>query len=149
MMLKAKCCAFETDVEDLRDKMESYKDEIRNAYDRERERSKNALVMACWRAIRHEPPKTLVARIAGTKPTMQEAKSYLAQVIDGVLPTLDDICRGMKVNFVIKDVTWETLNDRDFVEWLRNSYKRVKELKAPFETYTAAKGRTQPPFGTA
>jgi hypothetical protein len=51
----------------------------------------------------------------------------------------------MSVSLVIKDVTWEMLNNGEFVEWLREKYKHAKELKEPFESYTAARGRTAPP----
>jgi hypothetical protein len=51
----------------------------------------------------------------------------------------------MSVSVVIKDVTWETLNNGEFVEWLKQKYKHAKELKEPFESYTAARGRTSPP----
>jgi hypothetical protein len=51
----------------------------------------------------------------------------------------------MSVSVVIKDVTWETLNNGEFVEWLKQKYKHAKELEEPFESCTAARGRTSPP----
>jgi hypothetical protein len=145
VMLKAKRDAFEKEVAELRKRVEAYKDEIRKVYNKERERSKAALVQACWRALSKEPPKSLLARIVGEKPTMEEAKAYVEDEIDKVLPTIDDVCEGMSVSLVIKDVTWETLNNGEFVEWLKEKYKHAKELKEPFESYTAARGRTVPP----
>jgi hypothetical protein len=62
-----------------------------------------------------------------------------------VLPTIDEVCEGMSVSLVIKDVTWETLNNGEFVEWLKEKYKHSKELRQPFESYTAARGRTVTP----
>ena len=125
--------------------VEAYKNEIRKVYNKERERSKAALVQACWRALSKEPPKSLLARIVGEKPTMEEAKAYAEDKIDNVLPTIDEVCEGMSVSLVIKDVTWETLNNGEFVEWLKQKYKHAKELREPFESYTAARGRTIPP----
>jgi hypothetical protein len=145
VMLKAKRDAFEKEVAELKKRIEAYKDEIRKVYQKERERSKAALVQACWRALSKEPPKSLLARIVEEKPTMEEAKAYAEDEIDKVLPTLDDVCEGMSVSLVIKDVTWEMLNNGEFVEWLREKYKHAKELKEPFESYTAARGRTAPP----
>jgi hypothetical protein len=124
--------------------MEAYKEAIRKVYNQERERSKTALVQACWRAVAKDPPKSLLARIPGPKPTMEEAKAYLRDEIDKVLPTLDEVCEGMKVSLVIKDVTWETLNNREFVDWLKHTFRHAEELEEPFESYTAARGRTQP-----
>jgi hypothetical protein len=76
---------------------------------------------------------------------MEEAKAYLEDEIERVLPTIDDVCDGMSVTLVIKDVTWETVNNVEFVEWLKHQYKNAKELNEPFETYTAARGRTVAP----
>jgi hypothetical protein len=149
VMLKTKLAAFEDEVEKLRTKIEEYKEEIRKVYDRERERSKAALVLACWRPLSKEPPKSLLARIVGPKPTMEEAKAYLEAEINRVLPTIDEVCEGMSVNLVIKDVTWATLNNKEFVDWLKQEYSHSRELKEPFESYTAAKGRTIPPTYTA
>jgi hypothetical protein len=145
VMLKAKRDAFEKEVAELKKRVEAYKDEIRKVYNKERERSKAALVQACWRALSKEPPKSLLARIVGEKPTIEEAKAYVEDEIDNVLPTIDDVCEGMSVSLVIKDVTWETLNNGEFVEWLKQKYKHAKELREPFESYTAARGRTVPP----
>jgi hypothetical protein len=143
--LKAKRAAFEKEIGELRKQIEVYKEEIRKVYDRERERSKAALVQACWRPLSKEPPKSLLARIFGEKPTMEEAKAYLEDEIDKVLPTIEDVCEGMSVTLVIKDVTWETLNNAEFVGWLKQKYKHARELKEPFDSYTAAKARTLPP----
>jgi hypothetical protein len=145
VMLKAKRDAFEKQVAELRKRIEAYKDEIRKLYNKERERSKAALVQACWRALSKEPPKSLLARIVGEKPTMEEAKTYVEDEIDRVLPTIEEVCEGMSVSLVIKDVTWETLNNEEFVKWLKEKYKHAKELKEPFDTYTAARGRTVAP----
>jgi hypothetical protein len=144
VMLKAKRDAFEKEIAGLMKRIDAYKDEIRKVYNKERDRSKAALVQACWRALSKEPPKSLLARVVGEKPTMEEAKAYVEDKIDEVLPTIDDVCDGC-VSSVIKDVTWETLNNGEFVEWLKEKYKHAKELKEPFESYTAARGRTLPP----
>jgi hypothetical protein len=149
VLLKAKRAAFEDEVEALRKQIETYKEEIRKVYDKERERSKAALVQACWRPVSKEPPKSLVARIFGVKPTMEEAKAYLEDEIEKVLPTIEDVCEGMSVTLVIKDVTWETLNNAEFVAWLKEKYKHAKELKEPFDSYSAAKVRTSSPPLTA
>jgi hypothetical protein len=145
VMLKAKRDAFQKEVGKLRTHIEEYKDEIRKVYNKERARSKVALVQACWRPLSKEPPKSLLARIVGERPTTEEAKAYLEDEIEKVLPTIEEVCEGMSVSLVIKDVTWETLNNGEFVDWLKQKYKHARELKEPFDSYTAARGRTVAP----
>jgi len=72
---------------------------------------------------------------------MDEAKSYLAATLDHVFPDVEKVCAGMKVTFVTKDVTWETLNSPNFVKWLSKQFPVNKELKKPFEEYRAARQR--------
>jgi hypothetical protein len=86
-----------------------------------------------------------LARIVGERPTTEEAKAYLEDEIEKVLPTIEEVCEGMSVSLVIKDVTWETLNNGEFVDWLKQKYKHARELKEPFDSYTAARGRTVAP----
>jgi hypothetical protein len=47
----------------------------------------------------------------------------------------------MRVVFITKDVTWETLNSPHFVDWLTKQFRVNAELKKPFEEYQAARQR--------
>jgi len=47
----------------------------------------------------------------------------------------------MRVTTVIKDITWNTLNDSGFVDWLRKQWPQRTDLRQPFEQYRAARER--------
>ena len=72
---------------------------------------------------------------------MDEAKEYLAGMLDEAFPHVDKICDSMKINFITMDVTWETLNSQNFVDWLSKQFPVNKELKKPFDEYRAARQR--------
>jgi hypothetical protein len=45
----------------------------------------------------------------------------------------------MRVTRVIKDVTWNTLNEPGFIDWLKEQFPLRKDLQQPFELYRAAR----------
>jgi len=45
----------------------------------------------------------------------------------------------MRVVRVVKDVTWNTLNEPGFIEWLKQQFPLRKDLQQPFELYRAAR----------
>jgi hypothetical protein len=141
VVLKANRVALEEEIKKLREQLERHKQKVRDQYIKETEKSKKELVQAFWRAVRSSPPPSLRAQIASPKPTTDEAKQYLAAMLDQAFPSVDKICDSMKINFITMDVTWETLNSPHLIDWLSKQFPVNKELKKPFEEYRAARQR--------
>lgn len=141
VILKTKRTQLEAEVDSLGTQLENHKSAVRGKFLKEAEKSKKELVQAFWRAVRASPPDDLLAQIANEKPTMDEAKAYLAAKLDQVFPDVEKLCEGMKVAFVTKDVTWETLNSPNFIDWLAKQFPANRELKKPFEEFRAARQR--------
>lgn len=141
VILKAKRSALEAEINKLKAQLEKHKEIVRDRYIKETQKSKKELVQAFWRAVRSSPPADLLAQISTPKPSMDEAKEYLAAKLDQVFPDVTKICDGMRVTFITKDVTWETLNSPHFVDWISKQFPVNKELKKPFEEYRAARQR--------
>ena len=96
---------------------------------------------AFWQAVQESPPDDLLAQLTSDKPSKDEAKSYLAHLLDAAFPPVDKLCEGMKIQLVPKDLTWETLNEPGFVDWLGKQYPANSGLKKPFEEFRAVRGR--------
>ena len=139
VILKAKREELEADILKLKASLERHKKAVRDRFLKEAAKSKSELVMALWRNVRAQPPADLLIQISNTKPTMDEAKAYLTAKLDDVFPDAEKVCEGMKVDFVTKDVTWETLNSPNFVEWLSKQFPANAALKKPFEEFRAAR----------
>jgi hypothetical protein len=45
----------------------------------------------------------------------------------------------MRVTRVVNDVTWNTLNEPGFIDWLKERFPLRKDLQQPFELYHAAR----------
>ncbi len=137
--LKAKRKMLDEEVAKLDKALAKHKETVRQTLGKEIEKSKQELVSAFWEAVRNSPPPELLAQIAGDEPTDDEAKVYLKQLLDRDFPDAERVCEAMKVSIVTKDVTWETLNDEKFVEWLERQFPLNRDLKRPFEEYKAAR----------
>lgn len=145
VFLKAKSAALAADIALLAAQIELHRERVRERFAREAEKSKSALVLAFWRAVQRNPPDDLLAQLPTMKPSMEEAKAYLAQLLDNAFPQVDKVCQGMSVRFVPKDLTWETLNEPGFVEWLGKQYLANCGLQKPFDLFRAAQARTGGP----
>ena len=49
------------------------------------------------------------------------------------------MAEDMRVTRVVKDVTWNTLNEPGFIDWLKKQFPLRKDLQQPFELYYAAR----------
>lgn len=145
VVLKAKSGALEKEIDSLRRELDDHKINVRERFLKEAEKSKKELVQAFWRAVRASPPPDLQAQISADKPTMEEAKAYLEEILERAFPDVEEVCGEMKVKYLTKDVTWNTLNDSDFVDWLAKEFRVNKDLKKPFEEYRAARQRAAGP----
>ena len=137
VFLAANFKALESEVALLGLEIERHKQTVRDRFAKEAEKSKTALVSAFWQAVQESPPDDLLAQLTSNKPSKDEAKSYLAHLLDGAFPPVDKLCKGMSVSFVPKDLTWETLNEPGFVDWLEKQYPANSGLKKPFDEFRA------------
>ena len=141
VFLAAKFKALESEVALLGIEIDRHKQKVRDRFAKEAEKSKTALVSAFWQAVQESPPDDLLAQLTSDKPSKDEAKSYLAHLLDAAFPPVDKLCEGMKIQLVPKDLTWETLNEPGFVDWLGKQYPANSGLKKPFEEFRAVRGR--------
>ncbi len=92
-----------------------------------------------------KPPDALLARV---NPVNEETvKRWLQRELDKAFPTAEKLIQEMRLDAQFKDVTWETLNDPDFGNALRNAFEDV-DWDKPFHDYKAA-GESPNPEGTA
>ena len=119
---------------------EADREKVRKRFAADAKKSIKELVQAFWRDVAKDPPAELVDQIGRPRPTTEEAREYLEYVLRLAFPTADKVADGMKMTRVAKDVTWSTLQDPGFVDWLRKVFPLRKDLQQPFELYRAAKG---------
>lgn len=87
-----------------------------------------------------KPPTFLIAGSEGDEPTEDEARKLLDQKLNSTFPTAESMTRRMVLEVRYKDVTFETLNDREFMGSIKEAFpdldweKTYKEFVAAGES---------------
>jgi hypothetical protein len=139
IILKSSRVALEAEIVELEKLIEAHKKIVRDRFDKDANTSIEELVKAFWRDIARSPPEELSDQLGGIRPTTEQAKDYLRHILAAAFPNADEVAEAMRVSRVVKDVTWNTLNEPGFVEWLKNQYPHRKDLRQPFELFHAAR----------
>ncbi len=79
------------------------------------------------------PPDELRFGITTKKPTKEQVDRYLGKKLDTVIPDAESFVINMKLHCVFKDVTYESLNDREFIDALRKAYPYVDWPGLPYD----------------
>jgi hypothetical protein len=74
------------------------------------------------------PPDAMLGQFL--KYSEVEARIWLDSELDGVFPKADDIIEKMQLDVRYKDVTFETLNQRDFLDAVKEAFPRIDWDKA-------------------
>lgn len=138
VILKTSRVRLEAEIAKLEQLIEAHKQTVLKHFDRDAKKSIDALVKAFWRDIARSPPPELIDQ-GIDQPTTEQAKSYLRRILEAAFPKAADVVRGMRVAPVVKDITWNTLNEPGFVDWLRKQWRDRQDLNQPFELYRAAR----------
>lgn len=139
VILKSNRAALEAEIVELEKLIEIHKNTVRRRFSDDATRSIEKLVKAFWRDIIRVPPQELTDQLGAVKPSTEEAKDYLRHILAAAFPKAEEMAEGMRVTRVVKDVTWNTLNEPGFIEWLKQKFPLRKDLQQPFELYHAAR----------
>lgn len=88
--------------------------------------------------VKKNPPDELRLGINTKKPTKEQVDRYLDEKLDSVIPDAESFVIDMKLHCVFKDVTYESLNDKDFIAALHKAYPYMEWPKLPYDHYKAA-----------
>ncbi len=76
------------------------------------------------------PPDAMLGQLLHEKPTDEDARLWLDAELDRVFPEADALIQKMQLDVRYKDVTFETLNRKDFLESVKAAFPRVDWDKA-------------------
>jgi hypothetical protein len=139
LILKTNRAALEGEIGELEELIKTHKQTVLRRFANDARSSIEELVRAFWRDIARAPPQDLVDQLGVLKLSSGEAKDYLRHILAAAFPKPDEVAERMRVTRVVKDVTWNTLNEPGFVEWLKAQFPLRKDLQQPFDLYRAAR----------
>lgn len=122
IILKAKKKEFESKLEEIRKKIETFKKEAKENIKAEFKQSKKSLIEVLRPRIVKNPPSSLIGKISGGKPTNEQAEMYLEDRLNKVIPNASQFIKNMELICNFKDVTHEMLKNSDFQKAVRKVY---------------------------
>jgi hypothetical protein len=76
------------------------------------------------------PPDGLIGQLLSAKPSEENARAWLEAELGGVFPTAESLIDEMKLEVRFKDVTFETLNQHNFLKSVKDAFPQVEWEKA-------------------
>lgn len=138
VLLRTQKEAFLKDVEGLKASVEEFGKKVKGELQAEMDKQRVSLGKALLPLVKRRPPKEW-CRSDGTKPDAETLEQFLSEDLRRAFGTADDLVKEMQVRVVIKGVTWEMLNDKDF---LAATKEALPEYKAIYDEFDAAKAKT-------
>lgn len=144
IMLKSKRADFEKELKAIEDSLESCKKTLVTDLQAALKGVVDAIVPDLARAVMNDPP----ARFRGLfSATEESAAEFVKDELAKAFPTADELVAGMKIHKFYKDVTYETLKNKDFSERVMKEIPpSVLEGSLLQEHVAAESGRVMPKF---
>jgi hypothetical protein len=131
--------ALDAEIGELEKLIDLHKATVLKRFDDDAKKSIEEVVKAFLRDITRNPPQDLMDQLGAKKPSTEEAKDYLRHIVYAAFPKADEVAESMRIIRVVPDVTWNTLNESGFIDWLKAQFPHRKDLHQPFEQYHAAR----------
>lgn len=138
VILRAQRESFERAVASIRLDIEKFQQRVAERLDKEIEASRKKLVEGLLPAAKKAPPKDLIAQMSA-KPTAEVLRRYLDDELRRVFPTAQSLIREMKLEWISKAVTYESLNNPEFQRRVRNAFP-YENWDKPFREFEAVPG---------
>jgi hypothetical protein len=140
VVLRAHQEKLKTAVDELCEDVFVFSEGIKNILQAHMDNNAEALVNALLPAVKHNPPKEYT-KIYGLNIPEKQLKSFLIEDVRAAFGKSEDLIQDMKVKLVFKDVTYESLIDKKFLDVARAAMPGVTFLH---EEYDAAKAENKP-----
>lgn len=138
VLLKVQRNKFDIEVESIRSAIKQHQENIKKDLEYELAISINQLLDYYLPIVVENPPLELQAQITTEKPARKHAINWLVEAISSCIPDPEKLIENMDLECNFKDVTFETLKDKDLAGKLKEAFPHVDWAK-PFHEFTAAK----------
>ena len=127
---------FAGDIETIRIAIKKFQQKVVERLEKELADSQRKLVEGLLPAVKKSLPSALTAQVSG-KPSSEVTRRYLHDELTRVIPTAQNLVGEMKLECVLKGVTYETLSSSEFQERVRAAFP-YENWDKPFREFEAA-----------
>jgi hypothetical protein len=137
--LRANKEAFLTEVEALKKEITQFQKRIEQQLQSEMDHNRGRLVKALLPAVYENPPQRWI-KFLGPRPKKSVLREHLVRELEESFGSAQDLIKEMNATVIFKDVTYESLNDPNFIGVAR---KAIPDMKALHEEHFAAEANPQ------
>lgn len=130
VILKAARTTFDARIKAFEAKLTAHKIAVKASLQVELNRSRDELVEYYLPMARENPPDALVGQLLFSTPCDDDIRGWLNRELDRTFPCADGLIKEMQFEVRFKDMTFETLNDSNFLASLRAAYPMINWEKA-------------------
>ena len=123
-------------LKEFREKLDAHKENVKEKLQQHLDSSRQQIVDYYLPIVINNPPDALIGQSLNGKPSDEDVKLWLNSELESCFPKSESLIKEMKLEVRFKDVTFETLNQKDFLSSIKKVYPRVdwdkayKEFKA-------------------
>lgn len=132
VLLRTEKVAFLEDVDRLRSSVAEFGCRVKGELEGEMDRQRVSLAHALLPLVKRQPPKEW-CRSDGTTVDAATLEKFLFEDLQRAFGTAADLVNEMQVRVVIKGVTWDMLNDEDFLAAVRDALPEYKTIHDEFD----------------
>jgi hypothetical protein len=136
VILKSARATFDKRIEAFRKKLEEHKAAVKADLQKELDRSRKEVVDYYFPLARANPPDALLGQLLTQSPTDDDIRKWLDDELNKTFPTAEELIKDMQLDLRFKDVTFETLNQPDFLQSLKTAYPRI-DWEKPYGEFQA------------
>jgi len=137
VVLKAAKPLLAKRLEKFREELKSYQESVGTALQKHLNDSRQQIVDFYLQSTIKNPPDALIGQIASESPTELDALCWLNGELDRVFPSAESLIKVMKLEERYKDVTFETLNHRDFLSSVKKVFPNI-DWEKTYDEFRAA-----------
>ena len=137
VILKKNRPLLDEELTKLRKKLEEFRKEVLEKLQTQINESRQQIIDYYLTRVMETPPLKLRAQFGGDSPTEESARKWLKQALDREFPSAESLTKEIKLDVHFKDVTFENLRSKEFLEQVRNAFPDINWDRAHGE-FTAA-----------
>lgn len=122
-------------LDDLRKKLEEHREKVENELQTQLDESRRQIIEYYFPLARKNPPDALIGSLFDVDDA--SIRTWIEQQLDTVFPTADELIQDMELREHFKDITYETLNQTDFLTALKTAFPKIN-WDNPYNEFKAA-----------
>jgi hypothetical protein len=129
-------------LSNFRTKLAEYQKEVSESLQNHLDESKVQIIDYYLKRVIDTPPDALLGQLfSGNEPTEEDARQWLESELDRIFPNAESLISKMKLEERYKDVTFETLNQEDFLDSVKLAFPH-KDWEKTYNEFKAAGERS-------